>query len=81
MNFDEQIVVERNIMESDIAKSMDVLVSALNNDESYRYSWQANIAVAFQDACRSEGIAFPQLHAVSNEAAKNFLNILCRDRK
>lgn len=65
--------------ESEIKKAVEVLVSELNKDDGYRYGWQANIAMAFFDACVQEGIQFPQLHDVSNNAAKQFLRNLCRE--
>jgi len=61
-----------------IKEAIEVLVSELKNDEAYRYAWQANIAMAFFDACVQEGIQFPQLHDVANNAAKQFLRNLCR---
>ena len=61
-----------------IKEAIEVIVAELNNDEAYRYAWQANIAMAFYDACRQEGIQFPQLRTVSNDAAKQFLCTLCR---
>ena len=60
-----------------------VLVKALNTDEGYRYSWQANIAVMFQDEYSRQledlgSITKNDIHGISNEAAINFLNLLCR---
>lgn len=57
------------------------LVIALREDAGYNYAWQANIAMAFQDAYYWEINENPQgkvldLHKISNEAAKNFLNLL-----
>ena len=65
--------------ENEVAKAVKTLVSALNDDKAYRYSWQSNIAMAFSDACVQAGVMFPQLHDVSNKAADSFLRILCRD--
>lgn len=53
------------------------LVTELKKDEGYYYSWQSNIAVQLQDACKEIGIQFPQLHEVSNRAAMRFLEVLC----
>lgn len=51
------------------------------SEGSYYYSWQANIAMAFQDEYRKEFGDSPKMrvfmHEVSNNAAKNFLNMLC----
>lgn len=60
-------------------EAMDHLCKALKEDAAYRYSWQANIAVQFQDACKRAEINFPGLHRLSNEAADNFLTLLTKD--
>jgi len=53
-----------------------VLISELKKCEGYRYSWRANIAMAFVDEFdrhhRHLGV-----HAIANKAADNFLNMLC----
>lgn len=59
------------------------LIDALEADESYRYGWQANIAMAFKDewqrAVDSGGLptAPDQIHEIANNAAKHFLTLLC----
>lgn len=64
-------------------EAVDHLTEQLNKDSSYRYSWQANIAVQFQDAWQravnNGGLPHTseQIHEVSNEAAKAFLCCLC----
>jgi len=59
--------------------AIDHLINALATDEGYYISWQANIAVMFQDVIaehmdlsEAERIRF---HEISNEAAKRFLNM------
>ena len=58
-----------------IAEAVKVLRRALKNDEAYYYSWQTNIAMAFQDEFmkyhRHQGT-----HEISNNAAKVFLGNL-----
>lgn len=48
---------------------------------SYYYTWQSNIAMAFYDAYRSkfshENIEMHKIHKLANDAAINFLEILC----
>ena len=72
-------------MEQGIKKEVDVLRKALATDEGYFYSWQANIAVQFQDEWQrsANGGGLPctaeQIHKISNDAAKNFLNLLIKD--
>ncbi len=58
------------------------LVKALKEDEGYKYSWQANIAMAFKDEYArtvSSGKPIIGVHEIANTAAINFLNLLCRD--
>lgn len=57
-------------------EAMDHLCEQLKLDEGYRISWQANIAMQFQDACSRAGYKFPDLHRLANEAANEFLNLL-----
>ena len=54
------------------------LVEALKNDKDLYYGWQSNIAVAMQDAY-SYAKDKTDIHAISNEGAKRFLNLLIRD--
>lgn len=65
--------------EDDLADAISVLVRALKKDDNYRMTWQANIAMAFQDefhrSHRHCGV-----HEMSNEAAKNFLSNLMREK-
>ena len=51
------------------------LVKLLKEDKEYFYFWQANIAVAMQDAYANAKDK-KDIHAISNEGAKNFLKIL-----
>lgn len=59
-------------------EAVDHLCEQLRNDSGYYYSWQANIAMQFKDACARAGYQFPDLHKLSNEAAINFLNLLVK---
>jgi len=62
------------------AEAVDRLIQALKGDEGYYYSWQANIAVQFQDEMgRDSDLSDAErgrIHTASNVAAKNFLNLL-----
>lgn len=54
-----------------LSEAIKVLKEALKDDD-YFYSWQANIAVDFQDAYeRAE--SKDNIHKISNDAALNFL--------
>jgi hypothetical protein len=72
-----------------LSYSVNNLIDALNNDEDYRRSWIANIAISFQDVynkqssssvqnATNEGVLSLDIHKLSNEAAENFLNNLCK---
>lgn len=62
--------------EIDFKKAFDVFAYWINKDKALYYAYQSNIAMAFYDAVKKEGIDFPQLHDISNKAAKNFLDML-----
>jgi len=72
-------------IESDLPNAVTTLIKALSEDKtegSYYYSWQANIAMAFKDEWDSEQFQQSQqdseaVHRLANQAAKNFLNLLC----
>lgn len=60
---------------------IEELVEALKNDKtqgSYYYSWQANIAVAMQDAYE-EAEDKTDIHKISNDGAKRFLDLLIKE--
>jgi hypothetical protein len=62
-----------------ISKAIDTLKKSLKKDESYRMSWQANIAMAFYDEFRrSKPKNLTQVHEAANKAASEFLTLLCR---
>lgn len=64
-----------------LKKAIKKLQQELENDEEYRNSWKANIAVAFIDEYsapgKGKGLTYKELHAIANEAADRFLNNLC----
>lgn len=68
-------------------EAVEQLIKALKEDPEYYYSWQANIAMSFQDeySKRFKGqTLYPEgetpaiIAEIANEAAKNFLNLLCK---
>jgi hypothetical protein len=86
-------------MKTKLKKAVEILCEELSKDKSegsYYYSWQANIAMAFQDEWNRSKVGkfmndnepewlkdiVPDreehrfVHKISNEAAKNFLNLL-----
>ena len=57
---------------------IEKLIEELKKDKDYYYAWQANIAVAMQDAyARAEDKT--DIHKISNDGAKAFLDLLIRD--
>ena len=65
-------------MNNKLKEAVQTLCEALAEDKSessYYYSWQANIAVAFQDAY-TWAEDKEDIYGISNTAAKNFLDLL-----
>ena len=68
-----------------LPNAITILISALNEDKSegsYYYSWQANIAMAFKDEYERFNPHMKDgnkeiIHRIANNAAKNFLDMLC----
>lgn len=73
-------------MSDELCRSMSILRKELKKDiseGSYYHVWQANIAMAFydemKDYCEKNHLnLYIDLHKVSNDAAKRFLNLLIR---
>lgn len=64
-------------METEISKAVRGLRKALRDDETYRQTWQANIAVCFQDEFAANSPDLREaIHKISNKAADRFLNLL-----
>ena len=68
---------EEDAKQEKVAAAVKTLVEALNEDEGYRMSWQANIAMAFKD--EHDNGEHQSLHDVANNGAKRFLMMLTRD--
>ncbi len=64
-----------------IPEAIKTLTKALRDDPGYRIGWQANIAMAFQDEYNRVKDEMPKvsIHAISNAAAQNFIELLCMD--
>jgi hypothetical protein len=64
-----------------VPKAMERIIKELSEDKSegsYYYSWQANVAMAFKDEFqRNYDIDKGNIHQVANNAARNFLDMLC----
>lgn len=65
----------------ELKQALDKLREELERDPAYKYTWQANIAVQFQDELARRGYRLPDQHEISNVAAKNFLSVLICDSK
>ena len=61
--------------------AVKILSEFLQKDDELYYGYQSNIAVAFQDEFARSPFDYKnrkEVHRISNEAAKNFLNNLIR---
>ena len=65
-------------VDMEISKAVKVLTKSIREDEELYYAYQSNIAVAFQDEFARSPLEYKnrqEIHRISNNAAKNFLNI------
>ena len=69
-------------------EAVEHLTKELKNDPSYRIGWQSNIAMAFYDRAylykKEKGkkyLSMWDIHIIGNDAANNFINLLCIDKK
>lgn len=67
-------------MESEmtLSEAVEAVTEALREDEDYRRSWQANIAMAFQDEY-ARAQSKDLIHEIANRAATYFLSSLCHE--
>lgn len=68
-------------MENEVKNAVETLTKALKESESFYYSYQANIAMAFFDEYAKNKKNYMNrgdIHKVSNQAAKNFLDFWIR---
>ncbi len=64
-----------------VSDAMNVITKALKEDDEYKNGWQANVAMAFIDETErhlGERIELTY-QEVANNAADNFLTLLCKD--
>lgn len=69
-------------MSNCIKSSVSKLAKKLKYDLDYRDVWRANIAVCFQDEYYKFDVLTRDkstIHAMSNRAAENFINLLIAD--
>lgn len=64
-------------------KELKIVLDNINSDRELFYSYQANIAMSFVDACsnlkkksKKKYLSSNKIHEAANEAAINFLNSL-----
>lgn len=72
-------------MKTKLQTSVQTLCKSLSEDKDLYYSYQANIAVQFQDVYHKElrkknykYMNSDDIHKISNDAAKLFLDLLIR---
>jgi hypothetical protein len=73
---------------SEFEKALKIVIKEIKKDKDLYYGYQANIAVQFQDEyarffpekSRQIGSSISHIiHEISNNAARNFLNLLIND--
>jgi hypothetical protein len=72
-------------MEDKLKTAVETLIEFLKADEDYRRSWKANLAISFKDeyyrTYKVKGFSeneLTEIHNVANNAADNFLKLLCK---
>ena len=70
------------------AEALKHITKELKHDRDYRFSWQANIAMAFKDRysqykkeMNKKVLSNEDIHVVANDAADYFLKLLCDEFK
>ncbi len=66
-------------MNNKLKDAVTIVCEELKKDPEYYYGWQSNIAMAFYDVFKGTSdvaIGYQELHRISNEAAKRFLDQL-----
>ena len=67
------------VADTEVSLAVKTFSRAIKDDPEYWRSWQANIAMAFQDEMeRSKNLKLP-IHTIANTAARNFLMLLTSD--
>lgn len=73
-------------MKPELEKAIKILLTELKSDSQYRYSWVANIAMAYKDTERwykeKTGKKFlnkKDKHIIANKAAEYFIEQLCQE--
>lgn len=68
--------------ENEVRDAIKVVSKALLDDEGYRISWQANIAMAFKDQAEWDRRSWDkeELDITANNAAEYFVALLCKDQ-
>lgn len=69
-----------------LKKAIKILFKELRKDKELYYAWQSNIAMAFKDKYFTERknkryLNNEDIHNLANDAARNFLNLLIRNKK
>ncbi len=66
-----------------LSDAVKLLTKELTGDLDFRIGYQANIAMAFVDACKDgidfENVPYDTLHQAANDAANRFLTNWCHD--
>ena len=62
-------------MSNETKEAMQVLRTAIHNDEGYAISWHANIAMACYDSIPEDHSHHEDRHKIANEAAERFMKL------
>jgi hypothetical protein len=60
-----------------LSNAINCLIKALNEDEDYRRSWTANIAMTFKDEYNRHKHKH-HIHQIANDAANEFIDRMTR---
>ncbi len=71
--------------ETKLQEGLTNITNALKRDEQFYYAYKANIAMAFKDRVsqykkekNKKVLSNEDIHIIANEAADNFLKLLCK---
>ena len=75
--------IKLKVREEAVCHAVETLVMALKEDKDLYFAYQSNIAMAFYDELRKRynfSINRMDLSEMCNQAAVNFLELLCSER-
>lgn len=68
-----------------VKEAINIVILALKTDKDYRETWKSNITMSFIDEWdknQCKMLTYPEARIkIAEDAAENFLNLLCMDDK